>query len=88
MLHITRTESSDFWAVVLPCNSGLFPLMHERIMMPACDMDIHKLAQAIEACCNASQVQRFLTEVLMHGSGTNPSNDFDKTEIAGLNEVL
>ena len=54
MVHITRTESSDLWAVVLPCNLELFFSMQERIMWPACNTDVHRVAQTREACCSGN----------------------------------
>ena len=54
MVHITRMESSDLWAVVLPCNLELFFSMQERIMWPACNTDVHRVAQTREACCSGN----------------------------------
>ena len=96
MLHITRTESSDLWAVVLPCSFELFFSMHECIMMPARDTGLPEFPQGDMGWCsspwpacrlqNASQSLSSLHRpgFFDDGSEVSPADQFHNEKVSPL----
>lgn len=57
MLHNTRTESSDFEAIVLPCKPEYFSSMRESIMLSASDENSSDISDFRESKgCAANQL--------------------------------